>query len=510
MKIMKRLMAWVLAIAMMAGMFSIETKKTEAAMARDTYELVTPTKDASGNWVLPEDGEYVIVYEYGNRTKSYYAINRKSTSGGDPYTGILGTVNGNKFQPSDNVEEDNILWKYDSTKGFTLSARPDINLTTDQSVRYPFLIKNNDGDGYYQLAAKLYNYSSGYLGYFHYNSGQDWRWNTDYSTDGDDYDKFKFYKKVTPLTLTVEWYLDGTLVAGPTALPASAGRPIIISKPGVVAGADVLFERGAYEDDTAIKNEPTSLTIQKDRTVRLYYKSKYAADDLLYPDDVFPEDGMPVYPDPGAVAIKKSASSDDFKGTGVAKVELSTVGVPIRKGVDIVLLLDNSTSMKENSRLTNLKKVATDFTEKVLGDNEDGSKSSNRLAIVTFAGFSNKTTNDGLDAWNDRNNYTDGYYSNNVLYPLKNAESKDAIINTINSWTNNTLNAGTDYDYPFQKAQEILKTADPNREKFVIFMTDGAPSKYNGAMMSRTADYDNYGNLIYIHLRSRSLTRMGM
>lgn len=205
-------------------------------------------------------------------------------------------------------------------------------------------------------------------------------------------------------------------------------------------------------------------------TVRLY-KKVALADDKLYPDD--PTDGgdYPQYPNEGSVKINKGATSTDFNGTGVAKVELGVTGVPVKKGVDVVLLFDVSTSMKYQvsandspTKLKAAKDAATQFVDILLGDNDDGTKSNNRLALVTFAGWENEAGNE-------------------VLYGLKNAEAKDSIKSTINSITNTY--SGTDYDYAFEKANEILATADSNRETYVVFMTDGAPSEYTGTNGTR-------------------------
>ena len=217
-------------------------------------------------------------------------------------------------------------------------------------------------------------------------------------------------------------------------------------------------------------------------TVRLY-KKVVAADDKLYPDDTTNGGEYPQYPNEGSVKINKGATSTDFNGTGVAKVELGVTGVPVKKGVDVVLLFDVSTSMKDpvsandsTTKLKAAKDAATQFVDILLGDNDDGTKSNNRLALVTFAGWENEA-------------------GNVVLYGLKNAEAKNSIKSTINSITNTY--SGTDYDYAFEKANEILATADSNRETYVVFMTDGAPSEYTGTNGTRYVwSSSNTSNLV--------------
>ncbi|MCE9656395.1 VWA domain-containing protein [Clostridium celatum] len=217
-------------------------------------------------------------------------------------------------------------------------------------------------------------------------------------------------------------------------------------------------------------------------TVRLY-KKVVAADDKLYPDDTTNGGDYPQYPNEGSVKINKGATSTDFNGTGVAKVELGVTGVPVKKGVDVVLLFDVSTSMKDpvsandsTTKLKAAKDAATQFVDILLGDNDNGTKSNNRLALVTFAGWENEAGNE-------------------VLYGLKNAEAKNSIKSTINSITNTY--SGTDYDYAFEKANEILATADSNRETYVVFMTDGAPSEYTGTNGTRYVwSSSNTSNLV--------------
>ena len=96
-----------------------------------------------------------------------------------------------------------------------------------------------------------------------------------------------------------------------------------------------------------------------------FYKVIYEgeAEDTLKPDSILGSDTVeggdyPEYPNQGSVRVNKNATSEDFNGTGVAKVELGVTGVPVKKGVDVVLVLDISGSMK-GTKLTNLKKSAS-------------------------------------------------------------------------------------------------------------------------------------------------------
>lgn len=193
------------------------------------------------------------------------------------------------------------------------------------------------------------------------------------------------------------------------------------------------------------------------------------ADDPLYSDEAEGGD-YPQYPNQGSVRTTKTATANNFRENGVAQVELGVTGVPMKQGVDIVLVLDVSTSMDDDNKLTDAKAAAKNFVENyVFAPNADGTQSNNRLGLVTFSGFREGS------GWFDSGEY-DGT-GNDIQYELKNANAKQNILDTIDRLD---TNAGTDYDFAFSGADDVLDHALDNREKYVVFMTDGAPSKYNG------------------------------
>lgn len=197
-----------------------------------------------------------------------------------------------------------------------------------------------------------------------------------------------------------------------------------------------------------------------------------AADDPLYSDEAEGGD-YPQYPNQGSVRTTKTATADNFRENGVAQVELGVTGVPMKQGVDIVLVLDVSTSMNDDNKLTDAKAAAKNFVENyVFAPNADGTQSNNRLGLVTFSGY-NSGWNSGYDGT-----------GNDIQYELKNANAKQNILDTIDRLN---TNAGTDYDFAFSGADDVLDHALDNREKYVVFMTDGAPSKYNGYTVPGTS-----------------------
>lgn len=220
------------------------------------------------------------------------------------------------------------------------------------------------------------------------------------------------------------------------------------------------------------KAKTNEFSVTEDLEVNYYY-TNVDAPDYVEPDGNLDGKDQPDYPNQGAVKINKTAKGNSFDTTGIGDVELSVKGVPVKKGVDVVLVLDVSGSMKNNSKLINAKTSAKTFVNSVLGDNADGTTSNNRLALVTFSGDESQSSS------------TSG---NEIKYSLKNSKSKTSIINTIEGLTSKS---GTDYDYAFEATNQILNSVDDNdRQKFVVFMTDGAPSSFTNTSGTKYSWYD--------------------
>lgn len=193
----------------------------------------------------------------------------------------------------------------------------------------------------------------------------------------------------------------------------------------------------------------------------------------------------PRYPDPGTVAVDKvkNTTEYDFDETGVARIDLSVKGTPIAVPLDVLVILDTSSSMNftipgtNETRLEALHQALENMITDLAQPNADGSLPDIQVAITQF------------------NNYN--YFSNvNALVgdtaPVDTGfpESSNG---TIQSWTSvfemqnfNTSSirtyAGTNYDVAFQHAYELLserKQSAPGRDQVVIFMTDGICLQYN-------------------------------
>lgn len=204
----------------------------------------------------------------------------------------------------------------------------------------------------------------------------------------------------------------------------------------------------------------------------------------------------PTYPDPGAVKVNKTATGIDFQASGVATVELSASGIPMNEGVDILLVLDTSSSMgfqgsltDENAtRISVLYDCINALIDNLNDTREDGSVPDIDIAMVDFNGYvGNKSTNYIGSTAKSTSSVggllTDGWMSVN----------DEAFAN--NDWANETnipQQSGTNYDHGLQQAYELLEQRQidaPGRKQFVLFMSDGAPFQYNG-VNSNSLDTD--------------------
>lgn len=226
----------------------------------------------------------------------------------------------------------------------------------------------------------------------------------------------------------------------------------------------------------------------------------------------------PEYPNEGAVKVDKSATGIDFQETGVAKVELTTSGIPMNQGADVVVVLDTSSSMQEtvsgfnSNRLTILRPAVNSMIDQLQAKQADGSNPDLDIAIVAFNGF----TGDG----NSSDKYGPDDYIGDTAYATPNAggwltdKTGDGWVDvmdlsktwaTDNNGSNITTGSGTNYDEGLLMAYELLAAkkaswaAGETRKQYVIFMSDGAPFQYNGVYSNYTqSEWENWllGNYI--------------
>lgn len=207
--------------------------------------------------------------------------------------------------------------------------------------------------------------------------------------------------------------------------------------------------------------------------------------------DTSDRDNFPEYPNEGSVRLEKTADADEteFAKTGVGTVELFVRGVPVRsKGVDVVLVVDTSGSMKDdltgaettsgNDKMSIAKAAAINFANTLLTvTNPDGtiSYTDNRLAVVSFASDASVLTGTSPLVADSR-----------ALVSVNSSSDMSSITTAISSMS---ATGGTDYDAAFKTAYDILRDAQEqggDRKQYVVFVTDGAPGIYNNAELDST------------------------
>ena len=205
----------------------------------------------------------------------------------------------------------------------------------------------------------------------------------------------------------------------------------------------------------------------------------------------------PHYPNEGAVRVNKTATGIDFQASGLAQVELSATGVPVKKGADVIVMLDMSSSMTNSvdgvSRLNVLKSALRNLITQFQGTDAMGDPYDIRLAIADFNGY--YTSSSSPYYLDSKDHPTGGSIRTNTAGPdiYTGTKALDAgafvDVNALNGTTiTNSLNtgSGTNYDYAFDAVYQLgsaitaaNEAAGEERDLYVIFMSDGAPFQYN-------------------------------
>ena len=251
----------------------------------------------------------------------------------------------------------------------------------------------------------------------------------------------------------------------------------------VVSGAEIFDKDAAFT-----LNGTTAATVTGSGNVTLNFSGEggMAVIRAKYDDNTFvdisvtaskesyyvPEDGtddFPDYPEPGAVVLDKTASAiGDFNKTGIAQVELNMFGVPVSqaKPFDVVLMLDLSNSMQNNSRTTYLIEAAKAFVETICLDSSGNwNKLEHGISVCSY----------NIDPENEYPANTTEAYTDDMV----DITSKAMVTAACDAIDGLTRAGGTDYAEALKHAYEILKAnKDPNRAQYLIFMSDGAPTSY--------------------------------
>ncbi len=158
------------------------------------------------------------------------------------------------------------------------------------------------------------------------------------------------------------------------------------------------------------------------------------------------ENDLPVWPDDGSIKLDKDAKAIAGK-SNLWEVTLGIQGKNYRTTSDVVLVIDCSGSM-EGTKLTNTRKAAKAFGEKLLVEG-----SATRIAIVTYV--------DTATAYNNGHFYT--------------ADELDAFKTAVDNAT--YANGGTNQQAGIHKAQELLSSgASTGKLKNMVILSDGAPT----------------------------------
>ena len=206
----------------------------------------------------------------------------------------------------------------------------------------------------------------------------------------------------------------------------------------------------------------------------------------------------PEYPDEGSVKVNKTGTGIDFQSSGIAQVEVSASGVPIKKGADVIVMLDTSSSMTSHT-VTGSSKTRAQVLEESLKSmiaqfktpGDDGQLMDLRVAIADFNGFDGYGGRTGTPYDRDEHDRM----SDNISYPANGNQAKiytgdgtlgaGAFIPVEDLAASYTLNytSGTNYDYAFdaiyQLGTAIKEASTEERDLYVIFMSDGAAMQWN-------------------------------
>ena len=223
----------------------------------------------------------------------------------------------------------------------------------------------------------------------------------------------------------------------------------------------------------------------------------------------------PDYPEPGAISVNKTASGIDWFNTGLANVELSAKGVPSNKGVDIVIIVDTSTSMNSTvgttgkTRIEVLRESLVKLVNTLSTPNVSGELPDVNVAIADFnehstntnSSFAYEATNrfaDDIEMSRDLsycpgNVYTGpnagtsndqaegkGHFNAAAFVPVSSLVGNDFSSIQVETGRGTNYDAGLGYAYLLAKAKKAQNDANHDeRDIVVIFMSDGAPHQFN-------------------------------
>ena len=155
---------------------------------------------------------------------------------------------------------------------------------------------------------------------------------------------------------------------------------------------------------------------------------------------------QPVWPEEGAIQLSKSAAAVEGK-ENTWEVTLGIQGKNYKTTSDVVLVIDNSNSMYDNSRMAKTKAAANAFVDTLLTE-----ESTTRIALVVY---NLKETHTGFYAYANR----------------------AALKQQINAITQNNDDGGTFTQLGLHTARTLLNSAESTgQNKNIVLLSDGEPT----------------------------------
>lgn len=296
--------------------------------------------------------------------------------------------------------------------------------------------------------------------------------------------------------------MDGTVKMGASNYAKTGSKLTVTYSDGSTRTVDVTLGMLSGNFNKNAVGDYTGLTVT--------YEGKTVTGYTLH---VIAKEEYPTFPNEGSVRVGKTASATNFPGTGVAKVELTATGVPVKKGADVIVMVDTSSSMNttvsgsSKSRIQVLRESLVTMMQQLKAVGADGEPQDIRVAVADFNGYTNDSNSryyqadeDHLSGASIRGRGTDI----GLVYTGSRALNAAAFVD-VNSLSDTAFNSiktysGTNYDYAFdavyQLGEAILEQnaqEGEERDLFVIFMSDGAPFQYNYfSSNSNTANWNNW------------------
>lgn len=167
---------------------------------------------------------------------------------------------------------------------------------------------------------------------------------------------------------------------------------------------------------------------------------------------------QPVWPEEGAIQLSKSAAAVEGK-ENTWEVTLGIQGKNYKTISDVVLVIDNSNSMYDNSRMAKTKVAANAFVDTLLTE-----ESTTRIALVVY---NLKETHTGFYAYANR----------------------AALKQQINAIEQNEDEGGTFTQLGLHTARTLLNSAESTgQNKSIVLLSDGEPTKAY-AFMAKNPTY---------------------